>query len=246
MMVDGGLVSSGSHSDRGCSVCCVLDWQAGSMGCLARPFSMGKGMAGCENGSCPEAIEQSDSEPNRYEVVDGSNQRFEKRIVILTASKRDSNSTTAPVVVAEMYSARRNPMQMHNKRKQEKMRERSVGKGGRGEKGPGSNRRSRGRGGRGGRYDMPMREPVPVARLKIYDPSLDYLKEIFGKNARRGPDSLIDTNDQRSSSGSDTAEQSRKVPKEREEGVPPGVELPDEQDESFDRYEDDVQEHEEF
>uniref|UniRef100_A0A7S0NB77 Uncharacterized protein n=1 Tax=Hanusia phi TaxID=3032 RepID=A0A7S0NB77_9CRYP len=179
---------------------------------------------------------------NKYEVVDGSNQRFEKRIVILTASKRDSNSTTAPVVVAEMYSARRNPMQMHNKRKQEKMRERSVGKGGRGEKGPGSNRRSRGRGGRGGRYDMPMREPV--ARLKIYDPSLDYLKEIFGKNARRGPDSLIDTNDQRSSSGSDTAEQSRK--KEREEGVPPGVELPDEQDESFDRYEDDVQEHEEF
>ena len=51
---------------------------------------------------------------------------------------------------------------------------------------------------------------MQVARLKIYDPSLDYLKEIFGKNARRGPDSLIDTNEQKAPSGSET-DQAQKV-----------------------------------
>eukprot|EP00802_Teleaulax_amphioxeia_P023272 Tamp_23821.p1 GENE.Tamp_23821~~Tamp_23821.p1 ORF type:complete len:265 (-),score=37.38 Tamp_23821:225-992(-) len=148
--------------------------------------------------------------PPKYEVVDGVNQRQQKRLLVLAppperpvtgdVSKDGggvTDSTPPPqVIAAELIPAIKEP---RSKKKNNRDRGRDRDRGSNRwkkdkkskEKTPfgKKDRRDRRRGGR----EEPEREAV--AKLRIHDTALNYLKDMFGPNALMRQDSLIQSNE---------------------------------------------------
>lgn len=151
--------------------------------------------------------------PPKYEVIDGLNQHLEKRVLVLApppqAAKEVASATDEKeiqplpqTIAAELIpiirdrTRGRKGKKFDNTRERERERfgkekktfgkeARTKDKGGFGQK---QDKRDR-RGGKRGRKEEP--EKLPIAKLRIHDPALNFLKEMFGSNAIMHHDSLI-------------------------------------------------------
>mmetsp|Transcript_22443 Transcript_22443/g.35117 ORF Transcript_22443/g.35117 Transcript_22443/m.35117 type:complete len:248 (+) Transcript_22443:128-871(+) len=144
----------------------------------------------------------------RFELIDGKNQRGEQRVLVLAWPKRDDvaqsaqNKSVPPAVAAEMFPIPPAPFNPRKaaKEKQKKKMERDK------KKDKESRKTTRTRPGRG-KEELVSRDPV--AKLRIYDPQLDYLKDMFGKDAAKSMDRLIELTEPKEGS---TAKDQQKLP----------------------------------
>jgi len=146
--------------------------------------------------------------PPKYEVVDGTNQRLEKRLLVLALPAPPSNKAVAegsdqaaqvpaPTIAAELIPITREKRRRERgARERGRDRDRDRDRFDRDKKSQGKSPfggRNKDRRDRRGRRE-PDRESV--ARLRIHDPALNYLKDMFGSTAPMSQDQLIQTKEE--------------------------------------------------